>query len=128
MIHKKLITILLASLTCLCASAVPDGDEGEMVVIREEIASGSAIPPKAPAIVPIGCVYYPSIPGLEVSFLENLGNVSVEIENQTTSEYVQTVVNAVAGSMFFPVSGTSGHWTITFALPGSTYFGEFDVF
>lgn len=65
---------------------------------------------------------------LVVTFLADLGTVSVEIENQTTGEYNQTTMNALAGPALFPISGTSGHWTITFTLTsGVRYCGEFDI-
>ena len=62
-----------------------------------------------------------------VNFLFNLGYVSVEIENQTTGEYDQTVVNAQEGPMLFPISGTAGQWAITFTLPGGVVLNGYFV-
>ena len=63
-----------------------------------------------------------------VNYLYDLGSVTVEIENQTTGEYCQSVVNALAGPMPFIISGTSGHWRISFTLSsGIFYYGEFDI-
>lgn len=60
--------------------------------------------------------------------MNSLGTVTVEIENQTTGEYAQTLVNAMAGSTAFLISGTAGHWTIMFTLPsGARYLGAFEI-
>lgn len=129
MIYRKLFTILLACLACLGTNASPDGDEGEMVVIREEKDLEHSIPPKSPVQIPIECTFYSSLSSLDICFLTNLGYVTIETENQTTGEYGQTIVNAVAGPMLLPISGTVGHWTITFTLLGGTqYVGELDVY
>ena len=82
---------------------------------------------RAPAQIPISC-FLEDNASLMVFFLADLGSVSVEIENQTTGEYNQTTMNALAGPALFPISGTSGHWTITFTLTsGVRYCGEFDI-
>ncbi len=130
MYHKLIFTLLVVVLSCFGVGASPvlDGDEGETVVIRDAILNGPAIPPKAPVAIPIECVFYPSSFTIIVDFLTNLGFVSVEIENQTTGEYSQTTVNAVAGPMAFPISGTSGDWSITFTLTdGTIYQGTFNI-
>lgn len=75
---------------------------------------------------PIICVYNAMTFILDVTFLVDLGSVVVEIENQTTGEYTQTQVNAQAGPMFFPITHTTGLWSIVFTLEnGIQYFGEF---
>ena len=82
----------------------------------------------APVLIPISATYYSSLSSIVVNYLYDLGSVTVEIENQTTGEYCQSVVNALAGPMPFFISGTSGHWRITFTLPsGVSYYGEFDI-
>lgn len=101
--------------------------------VADEPANIIIINPKAdevihrnPQQVPITCVCLSQ--ALEVSFLSNLGAVSVEIENETTGEYTHTVVNAVAGPMVFPISGNAGFWTITFTLSnGAVYYGDFVI-
>ena len=72
-------------------------------------------------------MYYPSSVTIIVNFLANLGMVSIEIENQTTSEYCQNIEMILSGPMLFPISGTPGHWRITFTLSsGKVYYGVFD--
>lgn len=129
---KKTITTLFVCLGLLApffhASAQDGGDPPTDILITEGGSTGGGPIAHAPALIPIQAAYYPSITTILVDFLYDLGQVSVEIENETTGAYSQTTINAMQGVQPFLITGTSGHWTITFALPGSTYFGEFDIF
>lgn len=129
MLLKKVIVLLTALLACAGAHAIPDGEEGQTVVIRESLPiSGPAVPPKAPTVVPIECSYFPSNASVEVCFLSDLGSVSIEIENQTAGTYAQMIVNGSQGVHPFFISGASGHWMIMFTLSnGKRYIGEFDI-
>lgn len=81
---------------------------------------------RSPEQVPIECASLSS--SILVTYLSALGSVSIELENLTTGEYDQTVVNALPGSSVLPFSGTSGTWTITFTLSsGIIYYGVFFV-
>lgn len=64
-------------------------DDVRIIIVGDE--SGSEIIHRSP--VPITCVLDGSL--LFVDFLDNLGSVTIEIENQTTGEYSQSVVNAL---------------------------------
>ena len=71
---------------------------------------------------------FASASSILVNYQIDLGSVTIEIENLTTGEYSQTLVNAIAGPMLLPISGTAGQWTITFTLPsGVVYYGEFII-
>ncbi len=110
------------------ANPMRDGGDDEIIVILEETSPDYSSPPKSPSFIPIGCVYSPALISLVATYYQDLGSTSVVIENQTTGEYNQTLVNALAGPMVLPISGTAGHWTITFTLSaGKQFFGEFDV-
>lgn len=116
-----LLGAILASLV-LCAPAW--GDEDVNIIIVDPNDSGAEVIHRLPAQAPVLCSLVEN--SLEVTFLFNLGAITVEIENQTTGEYSQTVMNAVAGPMVFPISGNAGFWTITFTLSnGAVYYGEF---
>lgn len=102
------------------------GDEDVNIIIVDPNAPGAEVVHRD-SCVPIICTL--SANCLSVTFLESLGQISVEIENHTTGEYNQTIVNAVTGPMVFPISGTAGQWSITFTLSnGTMYYGEFVVF
>lgn len=97
----------------------------EIVVCRS--TTNSQVIHRAPAQIPITC-FLEDDSILLVNFLDNLGSVSVKIENQTTGEYNQTIVNVLSGQIIFPISGTSGDWSITFTLTdGTIYQGFFNI-
>ncbi len=105
---------------------IPQSD-GEAPVIINPIP---AIPPGGPR----------SIPSLEISAsfsvtlscvyvrLSNVGDlVSVEISNEDTGEYIQTVIPGTYSTVF-PISGNEGLWSITFTLEsGAMYGGSFII-
>lgn len=125
--------LLLCLLTFLgqetiVANPTRDGGDDEIIVILEETSPDYSSPPKSPSFIPLGCVYSPALTSLVAIYYQDLGSTSVEIENQTTGEYNQTLVNALAGPMVLPISGSAGQWTIMFTLPsGVQYYGEFDI-
>lgn len=103
-----------------------DGDDPITIPIEEGGSNESGPTYRGP--LPIACVLHLSTSSIEGYFLLDLGAVSVEIENQTTGEYSQTIVNTQADPMIFPISGTVGFWTITFTLScGTEYFGVFII-
>ena len=124
---KKLLLLLM--MLCLAAPIVTaqNGNPKE-ILVGEGGNEGGTPGYYAPALIPISAAYYASITTIMIYFRFNLGSVSVEIENQTTGEYSQTLVNATQGVHPFLISGTSGTWTITFTLSsGVQYYGEFDI-
>lgn len=102
-------------------------DEDETAIIISDGGSlGGDTGHHAPALIPIQAAYYSSL--IMVSFRFDLGSVFIEIENETTGEYDQTTVNATQGVHPFFISGTAGHWSISFTLSnGLRYVGEFDI-
>lgn len=120
---EALLLFLLISPTCLFA----DGDETD-IVIEEAGSSGGGTIFHAPTYVPIGCLFQNSFSTIVVVFLANLGSVSIQIENSTTGETDVTTVNAIAGPMLLPISGSDGLWRITFILSnGVVYSGSFII-
>lgn len=125
--------LLLSLLTFLgqgtvVANPTRDGGDDEIIVILEETSPDYSSPPKSPSFIPIGCVYSPALSSLVATYYQDLGSTSIEIENLTTGEYSQTLVNALAGPMVLSISGSAGQWIITFTLSsGTVYFGEFTI-
>ena len=129
----KFLTAIVLSLGLICpvvslyANTSGDGDVTD-ILITEGNNQGGTPGYYAPALVPIQAAYYLPLSTIYVDFLFNLGSVTVEIENETTGAYTQFVVNATQGIHPFVISGTAGHWTITFVLSnGVAYYGEFDI-
>lgn len=83
---------------------------------------------RAPALIPIEAAYNPSLSGVILDFLYDLGMVTVSVENLMTGEMARSVVAACAGVQFLPVSGEAGMYKIMFTLPdGRWYWGTFEI-
>jgi hypothetical protein len=126
--HVFLLLTALFLLFTPQAFICADDETPEIILIEEGGSNNGGPTYHAPALIPIGCVYSSSLSSILATFLFDLGYISVELENTTTGEYSQTLVNALAGPMVLPISGTAGQWTITFTLPsGVQYYGEFII-
>ncbi len=105
-----------------------DGDEPVEIIIGDGGSMEGGPTHHAPSLIPMSCYYSPVLSSILVNYQIDLGSVTIEIENLTTGEYGQTLVNALAGPMVLPISGTAGQWTITFTLAsGTVYCGEFAI-
>lgn len=124
--------VLFFVIALLCAAPLLDaqtGVEDPIGIIIGEGGNGGGNPAHyAPALVPIQAVCYQSLSIIVVEFLFDLGSVSVEIENLTTSSYSQTILNATQGGHPILFSGDSGIYEITFTLSnGHIYGGTFEI-
>ena len=118
---NKALRFIIAVIAVMMSALPAKADERVDILIVDPT---SGVIHRSPA--PITCW----LEGEELcaTFFENLGLVTVEIENLTTSEYTLTEVNSATGSAVFPISGNAGFWTITFSLSdGTMYYGEFEI-
>ena len=125
---KKIVLLLCCIATLISNTALnaATDDPLPIPISIHEIGEEGTIIFRGPSQCPITCFLVGET--IEVTFLNSLGTVTVEIENQTTGEYAQTLVNAMAGSTAFVIFGTAGHWTIMFTLPsGARYLGAFEI-
>lgn len=124
---SKIIQSMLAILLWMCSvSAICAESQSVTIRAAGDQATGEVIH-RAPVQIPIACLLEDDS-CLVVTFLADLGTVSVEIENLTTGEYCSSPVNALPGPMIFPISGSVGNWRISFTLPsGVRYSGEFEI-
>lgn len=121
-------TFLVGALACVTGvRCYADDDDGVPIIIGEGSLGGTPSH-HAPAVIPIQAAYYPSITTILVDFLYDLGQVSVEIENETTGAYSQTTINAMQGVQPFIITGASGIYELTFTLAnGIVYIGSFEI-
>lgn len=109
------------------ANCSRDPDPEDILIVEGGSTGGVPIY-HAPALIPIQAAYDSFHSTIMVLFQYDLGSVSVEIENQTTSEYSQTLVNATQGVHPFVISGHAGIYEITFTLSnGQVYQGSFEI-
>lgn len=135
---RKIILLLFviagfcfSSPSVLANGVVAEGNGGENteIPIIEEGDGGTSGPTnRAPAFVPIEAMYWAAASSIIVYFLDDLGPVSVAIENLSTGSYVQTVMNARQGVYPFRISGEEGIYRISFTLSnGHRYAGMFEL-
>ncbi len=132
---KKAITFfaaVLMSFVSVCpsfASAQNDGDkkEDKEIVIRGgKILSSNKH--RAPARIPIKVSYVSFISALNITFMNSLGEVEVNVTNHSTGDYLSGTLDANAGTAILPISGDEGFYTVTFVRSdGTEYYGEFEL-
>lgn len=130
---KKAICFSIAILMAFTFSAISDvssfassKNEKKEIIIRPrgKINHGH----RAPAKIPIEAYYNSFISGIAITFLQDLGNVEMNVTNHSTGEYLEGTTTATTGTTVLPISGTEGVYTITFTLSnGTEYEGEFEL-
>lgn len=126
---KKLL-VLIVALCVLAPFAIAQSNDGNpiVIIIGQGGDEGTTPVHRAPALIPIQAAYYPSLCALLVNFIYDLGQVAVEIENQTTGESIQSTVNATHGTHPFSLPNIAGDYVVLFTLPnGRVYRGVFEI-
>lgn len=122
--NRTILTLLLAIICLpLLSWTVKTSDDGAVVVIvAEKICKGKPQTNRAPARPQIECYYYPSSNSVELSFLSNLGMVTVVLENQTTGEIQDYVCDSSTGRMIFPVNPDNSYQMDITTSSGHSYY------
>ena len=119
------VALILAAPFSIAQNSGGD-DHIEIVIGEGGVSGGPEI--RIPVWIPIEASYSPSLSCLELSFSDNLGAVTVRIENLTTGANFQTVINAVQGSHYLPITGDAGVYELSFTLlDGHIYIGVFEI-
>lgn len=92
-----------------------------IVEIRKPPTKGN----HAPAKIQVECFYCPFTNSIELSFLSNLGTVTVFLENQTTGEIQDYVGNSTSGKMLIPVGSDSTYRMDIVTENGHNYYAVF---
>lgn len=123
----KLHCLLLSLLLALCTVTPALADETIIIRMAKDQTNGEVIH-RAPAQIPLTCAFSEENSAITVVYFDDLGSASINIDNNSTGEECQYIVNAVTGVQVIPFSGTPGFWTILFRLSnGTSYFGEFEI-
>ena len=128
---KKFTLLLLALFAFMLIPALnlgaDPGDDPAIIILEDEFPYGEN-PNRSPSIIPIECLYYPSLSCIVAVFHFTLGPVTVEVENLTSGAYYSQVINGTAGAHIIPASNAAGLYRITFILAdGTTYSGEYTL-
>ena len=99
-----------------------------IISVKPDNKSSQTTIPKAPSRIPLSASFNRSICSVQLSFLNNLGVIEVEILNTSTG-YIETgSINSAYLSAIIPLSGGPGHYIIYFYLPSNKkYFCELEV-
>lgn len=129
---KKFYLILIATFfVCsldVSASSLFERENDRINIKMRDKKSNQAHSHRAPAKIPIEANYNSFISGIAITFLQDLGNVEMNVTNHSTGEYLEGATTATTGTTVLPISGTEGVYTITFTLPnGTEYEGEFEI-
>ena len=121
-----LIAALLALPFNLSSAFCYDGDDE--IIIEEESSHSGTENEHHRTVIPIQAFYSSALCSVNVYFFDNLGVITVEIENADTAEYHSNIVDSSLGGDSFIISGSPGHYTITFTLAdGTEYIGEWEI-
>lgn len=127
---NKIALLLVAALLALpfnfTSAFCYDGDDE--IIIEEETSHSGTENEHHRTVIPIQVFYSSALSDVNVYFFDNLGDVTVEIENTDTAEYHSYLVDSSLGGDSFLISGAPGHYTITFTLAnGTEYIGEWEI-
>lgn len=125
---KRIITSLLLML-CIALSAHAQDRKDQNVDFQIVAQDDISVPMYRSVVsVPVYGYYTSSLNALCLSFDQAFGNVTVCIENLSTGEYVEEVINAGVAFSVIALPGASGLYHVSFVLPsGAEYFGEFEL-
>lgn len=99
------------------------------ILLEEEGVPSESSPNRSINQVPIECAYCPSTSFVLTVFHPSLScTANVEILNQSTGAYFQTIINTNQGSFSFPIPGLADEYEIIISLSnGHIYSGSFVV-
>lgn len=124
--HSKQLRLLLGipAILCTLMSATPKEKTEERPILISHVPAELPGAPRSDSSVSIRAYYVTDLCCVNVT-LSNAGTlVDVVIENLDTAETFAYQISG-NGSSVLPISGTSGNWTIVFALDtGDRYIGE----
>lgn len=122
-----LATMLMWFSYPLSAYAHPDdGDDNEEEVI--DITVDPAGTPVTRSEIPVSAFYVSAMNRINITFLHNIGDVTIRLTNLTTGYMISTVVDSSVGSYILPVTGGTGLYKLSFITEdGAHYSGFFNV-
>ena len=94
------------------------------IIVKEQTTQGTR-GNHAPAKVQVECFYYSFTNSLELSFLSNLGTVTVSLENLNTGEMKEYVGTSSTGVMMIPVVPNSAYRMNIVTESGRDYIAQF---
>lgn len=124
------ITMMMALSICFAfhSEAGVNGSSDDDVIeifITENINEFNPI--RFPTLVPIVAYYYVSLSYVDVEFLNNMGEVTITLNNLTTGGTSTMQINSTFGEAVIPVGLGCGNYRIDFSSTCGNYYGNFIV-
>lgn len=121
---KKFLTFIsILFLTCTMLSAAPF----VVIVIRME-PSITKTQPRSAGLVPVECLYNGLDQTVSITYLEDIGSVSVTVTNRFTGETFVEFCDSSEGTSVIQTTGSAGDYHIFIeAEGGMMYEGDFCV-
>ena len=119
---KKILMLLTLVLSLQCFAGATDSDAQEEKATDVKLEKGKSNEIKHPrSLIPITCVYVDGT--VQLTILENLGEMELIVTNQTTGEQWRTVNNWV-----LQTSTDSGVYLVEIITEdGTTYWGTYTL-
>lgn len=121
--YKNVLLLSVALLTFSSPLLYSQSEEVKIVVI--ENTNQKTHPNRVPAKSQVRCCYYSFTNSLELSFLSNLGTVTVSLENLNTGEMKEYVGTSSTGVMMIPVVPNSAYRMNIVTESGRDYIAQF---
>lgn len=124
-----LLMTLLASAMFFYMEAKNDDPEGEPIPIEFNDPGESGNPIlRGPVVIPFEVYLDNTLSQVNVLFLANIGEVSVQLKNLTTGLISNTMIDSTYGEGVVPITGGAGSYYIVFwTEDGAQYSGFFFV-
>lgn len=98
------------------------------IVIKTPTSQNPTKKPRNIEFIPIQCIYDCVNHYVSIEFIENIGNVCIELTNLSTGEMAIEYVSSGDGYVIVPVSGTSGEYMLRISTDNDdVYEGTFTV-
>lgn len=120
--------VLLLSILCLTSVVSWPADDGEtqfipIRVLDDVVETGRTH--RSARYVPIEAYYTEALSSIQISFLQDVGEVKILINNLTECVSAEYYVNSGSGTIMLPMDGEHGAYYILILSSGAAYEGEF---
>ena len=120
--------VLFSTLLPVTAAADDDKDEDVIFILIDKIGMPGQPIKRSMDIVPVECVYYGIDRTVNITYLEDIGSVSVTVTNRFTGETFVEFCDSSEGTSVIQTTGSAGDYHIFIEAEGGImYEGDFHV-